>query len=310
MTSMSRRFRISVLLAALALVFSSVPSRAQDFNFNPGGRVGFNPQPDPPGFGLIPVDAGQTVRLNVVCFEHQVGHFPPGPCRGELMFHDAAGNVLSRGSYDLQPGRVAALQFTPKRDKKGDKVGDVATIVPCVLPAPGGRAIPSVEVVDRLTGHTTLFANPAATRMTDFNNGRPSPGSLVGFNPQPDPPGFGAVTVAMDQVVRLNVACFDHQVGGIPPDPCRGTVMFHDAQGADLARGSYSLQPGKTAVLDLDADAAVLDLDAGATVTLTPCILPAPGGRAVPNVQVIDALTGQTSLLINPAATQMSDFVR
>ena len=71
MTSMSRNFGVAFLVTLLTLVAGVARGRAD----------GFNPQPEPPGFGLISVDAGQTVRLNVVCFEHAIGDFPPGPCR-------------------------------------------------------------------------------------------------------------------------------------------------------------------------------------------------------------------------------------
>ena len=56
---------------------------------------------DPPGFGPISVKGTQVVRLNVVCFDHTVGYDAPAPCRGEVMFHDAAGKELKRASYDL-----------------------------------------------------------------------------------------------------------------------------------------------------------------------------------------------------------------
>jgi hypothetical protein len=36
--------------------------------------------------------------------------------------------------------------------------------------------------------------------------------------------------------------------------------------------------------------------------------LPEPGGRAVPNVEILDGVTGNTLFLINPAAARMSQF--
>ena len=79
------------------------------------------------------------------------------------MFHDAAGNVLRRGAYDLEPGQMRSFEFSPRPTRGGALVG----IVPCVIPAPGGRAVPSVEVTDG-AGHVTLLINPAVARMSQF----------------------------------------------------------------------------------------------------------------------------------------------
>ena len=61
-----------------------------------GPAVAFNPQPDPPGFGIVSINPDQTIRLNVVCWQHPVDGIPPGPCSGELIFHDMAGNDVAR----------------------------------------------------------------------------------------------------------------------------------------------------------------------------------------------------------------------
>jgi hypothetical protein len=263
----------------------------------------FNPQPDPPGFGLVGLQVGETILLNVVCFDHPVGNLlPPDPCHGVLMLHTGAGATLGEKRYDLLPGQTARLRFT-----RPTPVGDVSpaarvAIVPCVLPAPGsGFGIPSVEVFDT-RGRLALFENPAATKMSEFNNGLTDPGSIVGFNPQPDPPGFGLVTVRSDQIIRLNVACFSHNIGATPPDPCRGELMFHNAAGAVVARGTYDLQPGEVAFLRFNPDPGTV------ASQINPCILPQPGGRAVPNVEILDGSTHQTTMLINPAAARMSMF--
>jgi hypothetical protein len=285
-------------LAACALVIAIGPARrtlhAQEFN----------PQPDPPGFGLVGLHVGETIVLNVVCFEHAVGALPPGPCRGVLMFHNGAGATLGEKRYDLLPGQSARLRFT-----RPATVGDVSpaarvNIIPCVLPAPGsGFGIPSVELFDT-NGRLAFFENPASPKMSEFNNGLTDPGSIVGFNPQPDPPGFGLVTVRTDQIIRLNVACFEHNIGAIPPGPCRGEMMFHNAAGDVVARGAYDLQPGEVAVLRFNPPP-----EPGTVASqINPCILPSPGGRAVPNVEVLDGATHQTLLLINPAAARMSMF--
>ncbi len=292
---MRKVLTLTLLVVLAGAVAAGAQSRV------PGGRVD---RVDPPGFGPMPVDSGQTIRIHVFCFPHQVGQLPPDPCRGSMMLHDMDGMVVKSSTYDLRPGEVGTLEYTaPVLDAVG--AGEVL-IIPCFRPAPGGRAVPTAEVIDRSTGHVALFANPVAAQMTDISNGRGNPGARVGFNPQPDPPGFGAITVSSDQVIRTNVACFNHNVAGFPPGPCRGAVMLHDAAGRTVSSDRYELMPGETATFEFMPMAD----EARADVLLTPCIEPQPGGRAVPNVTIADAMTGRTSLLVNPAVPAMSDFAR
>jgi hypothetical protein len=125
----------------------------------------FNPQPDPPGFGLVHIVLGESIRVNVVCSMHGVGSLPPGPCRGELMFHDAEGNELGAQEVSLRPGQSASLEF--------DGRGSVG-IDPCWIPSldSRGHSIPSAEVFDTETGRTMLFMNPAVARLSDLEVGR------------------------------------------------------------------------------------------------------------------------------------------
>ena len=147
---------LSVTVAAIAIGATAVTVRA------------FNPQPDPPGFGLVSILPDQTIRLNVVCFEHSVNGFPPDPCRGELRLHDIDGNVVASRTVRLRPGQGAFLDFTTAT-RTGDIAFDRAPIDPCWIPAErSGLAIPTVEVFDTASGRTTLFANPAAPHVSMF----------------------------------------------------------------------------------------------------------------------------------------------
>ena len=259
------------------------------------------PNIDPPGFAPVTLHLAQAIRLNVTCFEHDVGAVEPSRCTGELMFHDAKGRELKRQPYALEPGRTTFLQMPmPLTNAAGDRIRSVL-VIPCVIPGPGGLAIPSVEVFDRVAGHMVLFENPAAARMSDF--GPAPPGSERGFDPQPDPPGFGAVTLRGDQGLRMNVFCFGHAVNGSDPEPCQGSVMFHDAAGDVLRRATYDLDPGEASSFELPPR----PLRGGVLVGIIPCFIPEPGGRAVPNVEVL-GFFGNVSLLINPAVAAMSEF--
>lgn len=257
---------------------------------------------DPPGFAPVTVKGTQVIALNVNCFDHQVGEWPPNPCRGELMFHDAGGRELKHGSYDLQPGESMTLRLAiPATNAAGERITRV-TIIPCIVPGEG-RAVPSVEVFDRQEGRVVLFQNPAAARMSAVSNGLTDPRDEVAFDPQPDPPVFGPATLRSDQVMRMNVTCFSHEVAGYPPNPCVGSVMFHDAAGNVLRRGTYSLEPGQTRSFAVVPPAT----REGTLVGIVPCVIPEPGGRIVPNVEVTDG-AGNIVLAINPAATRASQF--
>ena len=79
----------------------------------------FNPQPDPPAFGMIGITHEQTARLNVNWGDVNPGpcrlrgEVDPGPCRVqvELIFVDSQDNVLLRSTETLMPGHAAFLDL-------------------------------------------------------------------------------------------------------------------------------------------------------------------------------------------------------
>lgn len=279
------RHIVLVCSASAALIAASVPARAAS---------------DPPGFAPIPVRGSQVVMINVTCFEHAVGTELPAPCSGRVMFHDVAGRSLKEAPYDLQPGQSTSVRLAiPATTAAGDPIRRIL-IIPCIVPAPGGRAIPSAEVLDRDAGRVVLYANPAAAHMSGFSDGRTSESS---FDPQPDPPGFGLATLRADQAMLMDVTCFPHEVLGAAPSACRGTVMFHDVAGNVIRRASYDLAPGESRAFAVAPPLA----RPGSLSGIVPCVIPEPGGRAVPSVDIVDSL-GNVVLIINPAAARMSAF--
>jgi hypothetical protein len=125
-------------------------------------------------------------------------------------------------------------------------------------------------------------------------------------DPVRDPPGFAPVMLATDQVVRLNVVCFEHGLGDLPPDPCRGELMLHDGAGRELNRRVYDLRPGEAAFLQFAMPAVA----PGVFVDIVPCLLPESGGPAAGDVEVFDRATGDVALLVGPAVAHMSQLDR
>jgi hypothetical protein len=128
----------------------------------------FDPQPDPPTFGLISARAGEVLQLHVVCSEHGAGLVGPRACAGDLMLHDRAGNVVAQQAYRLRPGQAATLSYELARGDGAFGDGSVRVgLIPCIIPNPlGGRSLPTVELVDSESGRTLVFANPMAPRLT------------------------------------------------------------------------------------------------------------------------------------------------
>jgi hypothetical protein len=137
----------------------------------------------------------------------------------------------------LTPDRGASIVFAPTSFHADGRACARGTIT--VEPDANGylpRLIPSVDVLDGVSGQTSFI----------------NPGSLVGFNPQPEPPGdsnFGFFNVVRGQTARVNVS-YLNMPDGFPPGPCRVTVTFYDGDGRSIGQSTQSLDLGKTVLFD------------------------------------------------------------
>jgi hypothetical protein len=127
----------------------------------------FNPQPDPPGFGMVGIAEGQTARINVVNLGNVDPQLPPDPCRVELQFFDAAGNPIAAGRARVKPGQAASLDyvasFAPADVVTGAVAPARAEIRPAVNTDTGvlpTQCRASVEIFDNSTGRTAVFIPP------------------------------------------------------------------------------------------------------------------------------------------------------
>jgi hypothetical protein len=120
----------------------------------------FNPQPDPPAFGMLAVTHGQTARLNVV----DTMDVPPGPCREvELMFLDSEGNIRQRSVQCLMSGHAAFLDlngnFLELTDNRAEIRGKVHLINPPERTMTS--LVATIEVFDNETGRTSFILVPS-----------------------------------------------------------------------------------------------------------------------------------------------------
>ena len=249
-------------------------------------------------FSSVGVARGQVARLSVVWTRVVPPDpcFPPGPCKtygpfnATLAFYDAGGRAVARQQVSLSQGRAAALNFAPTEFGAGGRAQlraqitvdpDAGGIVPCI--------IPSVEVVN-LDGSNSTALNP---------------GALVGFNPQPEPPGdrdpntdfeFGFVTEGRGQTMRLNASFTDADTE-LPPGPCRVTLSFYDGDGRLVMQTFETLELGAT--VSLDVPAGEIPATVRKRLRATVHVEPLAGGIipcVMPSLEVFNNDTGKTSL--------------
>jgi hypothetical protein len=143
--------------------------------FMPGLRVGFDPQPDPPGAlatSLLPpvgIAAGQT--LHITFLNMGDNPFAIDPC----IFDDNGVDVKEGTSLMLAPGQMRS--FDVSRSEVGAPTGVRVQLRAEVHVAMRDlkNLVVTGEVVEDGTGKSSLVV----------------PGLRVGFDPQPDPPSAG-----------------------------------------------------------------------------------------------------------------------
>ena len=152
------RARIIALGLAIAIAVAAVGAGVAQLK-------AFNPQPDPPGFGMVGIAEGQTARLNLVnLIAAGPAGAPPDPCRVELQFLDGDGSVVVARRVQLAAGHAAFLDFTPAFVPV-NTVGAVAAplraeirgSINVVGGAFGPRCRATIEIFDNATARTAVF---------------------------------------------------------------------------------------------------------------------------------------------------------
>lgn len=265
----------------------------------------FNPQPDPPGFGMIGVTPGETLRISAANPEvsNPTG-VPPGPCRVELSFVDSAGNLLLPAvQFTLRAGQSA--HYDLNGDKLGPPPGTVnlpavqrtqvrpivrvlpnPTAAAIIAVVPPGPCVSTIEMFDNVTGKT-LVASRACP---------PGPPTKV----------FGQLGIVAGQTIRLNaVNVAAPGTSLIPPGPCRVTLVFFDENGNALAHSSQLLQPGAATFLDFSLPVVTVngggraEVRADVVVENTTAVR-LPPGPCRATLEVFDSDTGRTTAVLSP----------
>jgi hypothetical protein len=150
---------------------------------DPAVLVGFDPQPEPPVTG-----------------------------RAALDLTDRTAPLLILRDQSNPPGGLQLFDFFLAVD-----VGQTIAIVPCILPSDLEPRLELEVRADTATG-PILFA--VFADFSTSSGGLVDPASVVGFDPQPDPPGeFGAsfgLTLAFDRLSDVQVRFAMAPAGGAP----------------------------------------------------------------------------------------------
>ena len=151
------------------------------FRFWPQQVRAFNPQPDPPGYGLVGITQGQTIRITVINTADLPDPDTPNPARVVITFKDGNGNLFRNSDGNpirrvalLKGGQSASLDLNANDFAKAfDATGrlqlrPVAQIQPAdgVNGTPPAPCIPTVEVFNNANGRTQFVMPflPAAQR--------------------------------------------------------------------------------------------------------------------------------------------------
>lgn len=164
---------MSITISAIMLIVISVcwgvsPATAQE-----------TPEATAAVFGSIGVAVGQKVRINVVNARPADSVFPSDPVtpvRVEMRILDQAGNTLARNRTRISPGQTTEIEFNPNLSPRGINRMQISAIVIINHPREryGSKFITStLEIINNDTGISSLFTFP---------------GSILMFNPQPEPP--------------------------------------------------------------------------------------------------------------------------
>lgn len=160
---------LAALTAAAILITIGIAYKSQRVD-------AFNPQPDPPGFGMIGITLGQTLRVTVVNTNPAPNaEIPPDPVRVTVNFRDGSNNLFRnadgtpvRRIVQLDGGESTTLDLNGNNFSRSlDSAGRIQLCPVVAIQQPDGTGnippdpvIPTVEVFNNNNGRTQ-FVMPA-----------------------------------------------------------------------------------------------------------------------------------------------------
>ena len=154
----------TLIIAAAAFVLLGL-SAFGFFRYLPQTVKAFNPQPDPPGYGLVGITNGQTIRVTVVNTTNPPDpDTPANPARVVLNFRDGNGNLFRnpdgspiRRIAFLKGGESTSLDLNADSFVRGNqritvrpdiRIQQADPVVVGDRLLPPDPCIPSAEVID------------------------------------------------------------------------------------------------------------------------------------------------------------------
>ena len=250
----------------------------------------FNPQPDPPGFGMFGIANGQTAHLNVKLERLDTKIYSPDPFRVTLYFLNGDGRTLTQQTFAVSAGQSVILDYAPPALPTGlrQRIRPIVIVEPDASGViPDYKAV--VEVLDNDTQRNVFVYAGAYRPQVDRISPTHYDSGLIGIN--------------RGQVARLNVVNTADVFNpvGIPPDPYRVTLSFYTSAGVLLTQITKSLAPGQTALLDVSARNFPSSQDARLEVYAVVSVEPDARGIApcvMPTVEGFNLVDGKTSFLV------------
>jgi hypothetical protein len=124
----------------------------------------FNPQPDPPGFGIVGLTLSETMRFHAFCEDHAIAGLPVDPCSVQLEFRNGSNVVVKSTTLSLQPGHYGRMDLLGT-DLKWSP-GQVRQEVHPNVEFESGHVIVTVQTFDTATGQTHAYVNAAVPRLS------------------------------------------------------------------------------------------------------------------------------------------------
>jgi len=279
------RFAVAVRLASIAAVALLLLAT--------GAAQAFNPQPDPPGFGMFGIMDFQRAHLHISLPAMKTrGDVPPGPCRVEASFVDETGKTVMAETHTISPGQTGNLIFTPVGTIPTDSTGVAAVtegnsaadrrqqlravvnpLESTLPPGPCHDLLATVQVDNQQGGAPTLTLSPR-----DPASGLPTgKRSLTHF--------FGAIAIGFGHTARLNAV----NVGTGDGIVCNIDWTFVDETGVRTG-GMATIQGGQ----GVHADFAHTDATRGVALIRAEVTT---SGKACPSDTTIGTLEGFDSSL-------------